>query len=51
MIEERLGELQQKSVDHGVSLDISLDEDILQIMNGQNLEVSPHMKYAIRACF
>ena len=45
MLEEQLGELQQKIVDHGVSVDKSLEEDIVQIMNGQNLEATPHMKF------
>jgi hypothetical protein len=44
MLEEQLEELQQKIVDQGVSVDKSLEEDILQIMNGQNLEATPHMK-------
>ena len=46
MLEERLEEMQQKIVDHGVSVDKSLvEDDILKIMNGQNLEVTPHMKF------
>lgn len=45
MLEERLNELQQKVIDHGVSVDKSLKDDIVQIMNGQNLEVTPHMKF------
>ncbi|CAB3985949.1 Transposable element P transposase [Paramuricea clavata] len=45
MLEEQLEELQQKIVDQGVSVDKSLEEDILQIMNGQNLEATPHMKF------
>ena len=44
MLEERLEELQQKIVEHGVSVDQSL-EDILKIMSAQNLEVTPHMKF------
>ena len=44
MLEEQLEELQQKIDDQGVSVDKSLEEDILQIMNGQNLEATPHMK-------
>jgi uncharacterized GH25 family protein len=45
MHEERLEEMQQKIIDHGVSVDKSLEDDILKIMNGQNLEVTPHMKF------
>ena len=45
MLKEQLGKLQQKIVDHGVSVDKSLEEDIGQIMNGQNIEATPHMKF------
>ena len=45
MLEERLEEMQQKIIDHGLSVDKSLEDDILKIMNGQNLEVTPHMKF------
>ena len=45
MLEERLEEMHQKVIDHGVSVDKSLEDDILQIMSGQNLEVTPHMKF------
>jgi hypothetical protein len=37
--------MQQKIIDHGLSVDKSLEDDILKIMNGQNLEVTPHMKF------
>lgn len=43
MSEEQLEEMQQKIVDQGVSVDKSLEEDILEIMNGQNLEATPHV--------
>ena len=44
MLEERLEELQQKIVEHGVNVDQSLEDDILK-MSAQNLEVTPHMKF------
>ena len=45
ILEERLEELQQKIVERGVSVDQSLEDDILKIMSAQNLEVTPHVKF------
>ena len=45
LLEERLEELQQKIIEHGVSVDQSLEDDILKIISAQNLEVTPLMKF------
>ena len=44
-LEERLEELQERITEQGISIDKSLEDDILKIMDGQNLETTPHMKF------
>ena len=44
-LEARLEELQERITEQGISIDKSLEDDILKIMDGQNLETTPHMKF------
>ena len=44
-LEERLQTLEKKIEDDGIHLDEAVDKDILQIMSGQNLDATPHMKF------
>jgi hypothetical protein len=45
LLEGELQELQKKITSQGVSIDKTLEEDILKIMDGQNLDSTPHMKF------
>ena len=44
-LEGRIKELEAKIKDDGVGISGSLENDILKIMGGQNLEATPHMKF------
>ena len=44
-MEDRLQKLQQKIEQNGVGVSETLEKDVLTIMGGQNLEVTPHMKF------
>ena len=44
-LEGRIKELETKIKDDGVGISGSLENDILKIMGGQNLEATPHMKF------
>ena len=44
-LEGRIKELEAKINDDGVGISGSLENDILKIMGGQNLEATPHMKF------
>ena len=45
LLEGELQELQKKITSQGVSIDKTLEEDILNITDGQNLDNTPHMKF------
>ena len=44
-LEERLQTLEKKIEECGIQVDEAVDKDILQIMSGQNLDATPHMKF------
>ena len=44
-MEGRLKELEGRINDDGVGISSGLDNDILKIMGGQNLDATPHMKF------
>ena len=44
-LETRIKELESKIKNHGVEISGTLENDILKIMSGQNLEATPHMKF------
>ncbi|CAB4032834.1 Hypothetical predicted protein, partial [Paramuricea clavata] len=45
LLEGELQELQKKITSQSVCIDKTLEEDILKIMDGQNLDSTPHMKF------
>ncbi|CAB4015415.1 Transposable element P transposase, partial [Paramuricea clavata] len=45
LLEGELQELQKNITSQGVSIDKTLEEEILKIMDGQNLDSTPHMKF------
>ena len=45
MLNEQLQEMQERIQEQGVCIDKSLEEDIRKIMDGQNLNATPHMKF------
>ena len=44
-LEDRLKELEGRIKDDGVAVSGATENDILNIMSGQNLEATPHMKF------
>ena len=44
-LEAKVKDLQVQIEEHGVSVSESLEKDLLTIMNGQNLEATPHMRF------
>ena len=44
-LEGRIKELESKIKNHGVEISGTLENNILKIMSGQNLEATPHMKF------
>ena len=45
MLKEQLLEMQERIQDQGILINRSLEEDIRKIMDGQNLNATPHMKF------
>ena len=45
MLKEQLQEMQERIQDQGILINTSLEEDIRKIMDGQNLNATPHMKF------
>ena len=45
MLKEQLQEMQERIQDQGILINRSLEEDIHKIMDGQNLNATPHMKF------
>ena len=45
MLKEQLQEMQERIQDQGILINRSLEEDIRKIMDGQNLNATPHMKF------
>jgi hypothetical protein len=45
MLKEQLVEMQERIQEQGVCIDQSLEQDIRKIMDGQNLDATPHMKF------
>ena len=45
MLKEQLQEMQDRIQEQGVCINKSLEEDIRKIMDGQNLNATPHMKF------
>ena len=45
MLKEQLQEMQERIQEQGVLINRSLEEDIRKIMDGQNLNATPHMKF------
>ena len=44
-LEERLQTLEKKIEAEGIHLDEAIDKNVLQIISGQNLDATPHMKF------
>ena len=45
MLKEQLHEMQERIQEQGICIDKSLEEDIRKIMDGQNMNATPHMKF------
>ena len=45
MLKEQLQEMQERIQEQGICIDKSLEEDIRKIMDGQNMNATPHMKF------